>query len=757
MSDQGIIESEKFTTSANLPSITLPTQSSSAANVLNRPPKATFSTATSSTSSSSTTTTSSSRRSLTRRKHQNSKLGCVQCKERKMKCNEELPECRNCRVRQVRIPCSFLSFSEEEKIEFVKKKEQQAWMKMYFDRTSRTKKLETTSSASTAPVQNMGSSGGNSPDSGSYGTVSEPSTPRTTDAVSSISASSSPSPTDKSKMSSIDSSMLMNSEAPCSDQTETQTQTKVFTVKKIRHQKQPPCLPSQSLRFLDEISMSNRMRLMFTKLITDTFDNLLLCFHCHLSMTVFWLHIQLKRGKPQSGISDLELDQLAQLGHVHLDLDLSSLRLKVHQLIEAQKNNDYRKAMFLYSQIAMPTYFLQTSDILRENSFKVYYFEGALSIIGEFLKNTQDASPLAKFIVGSSYHVQKCLYIPPYNHEVLYEIIDVLRDLQDQAMSQDHQQDNTEALRDLQTLLDFLINDVLLLLNDEEEKLDPGYILTFSARALYSIVFKFYHFIPPKCFALDSMLDPLQKTLYCCYFAIARVLDNIFPAVRYISQYRFIGPTMFYPFSLQTLRSNMSEESELLKIMNYFLRLLTYFDRRVDYFITRMDVLRPFPEDLPERRFLSRTVAVDEEMIQEFNKTAIEPRHYPRALNYEAISCSSSSSTSASISSKNKTDPLSMDFQTMFSRDLSFGNMDFTKLSIEPALNCMVGSTDKIDLLKINHNEKESGLLSFDYDPLKFEWKVESDSADKVGHSMSLTAYIEDRELLIRAFVKEMR
>ena len=47
-----------------------------------------------------------------RRKHKNSKLGCATCKERRVKCSEDLPSCTNCIKHKVK--CPYLDYTEEQ-------------------------------------------------------------------------------------------------------------------------------------------------------------------------------------------------------------------------------------------------------------------------------------------------------------------------------------------------------------------------------------------------------------------------------------------------------------------------------------------------------------------------------------------------------------------------------------------------------------------------------------------------------------------
>ncbi|KAH3681399.1 hypothetical protein WICPIJ_007668, partial [Wickerhamomyces pijperi] len=56
-------------------------------------------------------------------KKKNSKIGCKRCKDRKIKCDEQLPECRNCRIRSnSENRCSYLSFDEFDVKYFLERK-----------------------------------------------------------------------------------------------------------------------------------------------------------------------------------------------------------------------------------------------------------------------------------------------------------------------------------------------------------------------------------------------------------------------------------------------------------------------------------------------------------------------------------------------------------------------------------------------------------------------------------------------------------
>ena len=65
-----------------------------------------------STAASNSTNTRSQQEKQKRRKHKNSKLGCPNCKQRRVKCSEDLPSCANCIKHKVE--CGYLSYTKEE-------------------------------------------------------------------------------------------------------------------------------------------------------------------------------------------------------------------------------------------------------------------------------------------------------------------------------------------------------------------------------------------------------------------------------------------------------------------------------------------------------------------------------------------------------------------------------------------------------------------------------------------------------------------
>ncbi|KAI5954500.1 hypothetical protein KGF54_002275 [Candida jiufengensis] len=82
----------------------------------------------SSSSSNISTINLSQNEKIKRRKHKNSKLGCPNCKKRRVKCSEDLPSCINCIKHKVK--CGYLEYTEEQLQELREAKQQNQIQKL---------------------------------------------------------------------------------------------------------------------------------------------------------------------------------------------------------------------------------------------------------------------------------------------------------------------------------------------------------------------------------------------------------------------------------------------------------------------------------------------------------------------------------------------------------------------------------------------------------------------------------------------------
>ncbi|KAI5962225.1 uncharacterized protein KGF55_003301 [Candida pseudojiufengensis] len=87
-----------------------------------------------------------------RRKHKNSKLGCPNCKKRRVKCSEDLPSCINCIKHKVK--CGYLDYTEEQLQELREAKQQNQIQKLTQPRSATDSHKLIQRSSSTSSIRN---------------------------------------------------------------------------------------------------------------------------------------------------------------------------------------------------------------------------------------------------------------------------------------------------------------------------------------------------------------------------------------------------------------------------------------------------------------------------------------------------------------------------------------------------------------------------------------------------------------------------
>lgn len=613
-----------------------------------------------------------------------------------MKCNEELPECRNCRIRQVKLPCSYLSFTKDEMEEFKRNKadnghdnDNENDKDNYNDNDNENDLQDTAENAKVAPQLE------DSIESG-------------------------------------------------------------FKIRLVPHIKNST-LKSQHHCFFQEPRISLGGRLYFVKLINDSFLNFNM-LSSHLTLASVWLHSQLSKKFKALSKNNLLNDDETEDYERDLKLLLMAstkfkseclifLRDKIIEIMNYQNIKDCIKAFRAYNEISIPTYALQCSDVITQENLKLYYINGSMMVLKEFYASTVDSSPIASFIAQSSFSTQRALFIPNYSFEILYEFFGVVQELKPFITKTN----DVYLIDGYYALLEFLKND---LLNTEiRDNYDKSHIVPYPPAQLYTIFHKFYKIIPSQVFTIDTTTSPVHSLFYSFFYTLSRVLDNIFPETRYITQFRFIGPTLMYPYDEDQFYQMLTPE--LLRLGRYSLRVMAFFSRRSEFFWKYMKVLNPFPENLAANRFRSRKARIDEVFIDKFKSTILERRHYPQVLlklhdqhhdqHLEQDDDGGENDEAGYPSPASSTDSFSTNFNTMFALNLDFSS-EFSKINFDThtELTNFFGDYDELELEK-------NFLLKSDYDPLVEDWVEERSTlnADK----LSLHKFMEDREVLMRGFI----
>lgn len=510
------------------------------------------------------------------------------------------------------------------------------------------------------------------------------------------------------------------------------TDEEITYIPLIRHEA-PSILKSQMKLFFGENEASLQGRAFFIKFIGESFFKFEESFNSHLCFVSHWLYIQLERKlktteMKKSLLNQNDIDFLHDYTYRQKAISLKYLRKKVLMLIEAQAKKDFKDAMRIYSQITIPTVCLGSLDLVSNESLKSYYIEGSLAVLKELYSSTDDSSPIASFVVQTTDYTFTALFTPSYSFDVLYEVFEVLKEFcpiieneNDEILSMNHQ--NLISFFD-----EFLVNGPI------KSEYREDYVFAYPPDLIFQLYSRFNKILPSEVFASILMANPVHRIFYTFYYTIGRVLDNVFPESRYLTQHRFIGPTTVYPFQKSDIYGE-SLPSNLVQFANYAIRVLSFFTRRMDFFNRYMKIMNPFPEKLSENRFLSRkTKKVEEVQITRFKETILQPWNYPQVeMDLDALSMDNESPESTGSFSTNLSSLFSMESATTdelndFEHQIPYDE-DFP-----------------IDL----NDVAESGLLKQDYDPLFKDWRVEPYRIK--GPNASFTKHLEDRAVLMQEF-----
>lgn len=583
-----------------------------------------------------------------------------------MKCNETLPECRNCKIRQERIPCSYLSFTEQEKKEFLKRK-----------------------------------------------------------ALQESSANSTPNFESPSDVNSLDSSL------PSSPFT-------AIEVKLVKHVK-PTALQSQHLIFFNETQNAIQSRLYYSRLISESFIADASLFASHLLFSSYWIHNQLSTrlrvAVDNNSLTDkeiiekeVELEKLFKNAMIHKGYVLKFLGNVIAKIIENHSMKDNKTAMLYFAKTSLPTICLQSADILTQDSLRFFFIDGTISVLNELYKGIQDQSPISNFIAKSVLTIHRALFTPNYSYEIFEEFYEFVIDLKPFVLNSK----DLHLVGVFNDLIAFLENSIIN--SNLKAQYNPDFIMAYPPILVYPVFHQFYKIMPSEIFTINLITSPIHKLVYSIFYSLARVLDNVFPEIRFVTHYRFIGPTNIYPYDPIELVQSLPDELRNFGI--YFTRILAFFSRRAEFFNKYMKILNPFPENLADHRFESRKVKVDEIFIERFKNVKITKKNYPQVRSKDLADLS--------INQNNiEEDSFANNFNAPFSL-----NMDFD-LSYSRKSSTLSSPGADINILE-TYKILNTGLLECDYDPLLRGWIGQP----QLEPMLSFNKFNEDRAIILRYFIR---
>lgn len=616
-------------------------------------------------------------RASTRRRHTNSKLGCLNCKRKKIRCNESLPICGNC-AKGKKETCSYLSLDQQEidriRLTHSLRDSQNKLLNLNYrlptssnKDSHKFKKVSPVTSATALefkfelmklplriptfaypPLQFNNLSMNNF--SNEFRVINDFDT--------SDDSGSSP-------QSIVENRMLLGGFVQPTSFTKLDFKSKVVWGSSPYKNKLRAPLQLDINIFTGMESVADHLRSFIMSINsnsphTDVLFNTFVCLGRTIILTYFQ-HIKqydshyqwLQNYIPSFELRCLESHALA----------LAKLRRAISHFhsIEATKENaeeiEYYTTMlgYCYSYLTAVTFMFKFESDRYFNSSR-----GAFTVFQIYFKFTNDhnlePSPLFKFLLKNIRINILSVNIPSYNPHFFYELNDNFKLLGFIFQNQNIKFEDPELSKSYdrvcyryKTLLTYLEEEILphMILKRNEK-----FVSTYPPEVIFGGLKKWLSNFPSETITFRpicnseypeecAFINDLSTTLYLYYYSIASALDSVFPASKYLFGISFQVPVNchFFDRNITTIQKENTYHQKLFdrRIDNllqrhiYFsLRLFSFFRRRHNFYQDHLTWSNPFTEQLRDDRFASRSVKDSfETPIKSFNTTLIRPEHYP--------------------------------------------------------------------------------------------------------------------------------
>lgn len=486
---------------------------------------------------------------ITRRRHRNSRLGCDECKRRRIKCDETLPECNNCKNRHNKGPsqcCSYLSMTEEELDSFRIKKQR---------------------------------------------------------------------------------IRLMNSAANCKDNG-LRANDVGYEIKMIPHKKiELPVSAWTCVKGLESFRIPRVAYLQHLMIVSLDWQ---ISSKFFITLAIYDLINTLNIRIARSGENEDEIN-VQDLLRKRALLQKVVLKYRGEALAHAREII----SMFLMSKMAIRNEYvgkqllfanqaLQYFQVYADKHYDGNHYTAMIDMCLEMYKNNAPD----KIVTTVQYYWSamrshlSLLYYPSYSTDLLYEICDVLKDLEPYIVGAEdkllrfHYQEVRSFVQDLMALLPF----------------GTG-VLSLSVDTMYGLFRRWMLAIPPEAFCLARSAPGVRRVFYTFYHSIPAYLNNLLTSGCYVLARSFYGSTSLYPFDFDVIFENLEES--LGPFAEYSIRLLSFMERRRHVMQNFFTIENPFPDDLHKYRFESRqAVNIKEKHIRSLRNELITWDHYPDIVQF---------------------------------------------------------------------------------------------------------------------------
>lgn len=587
---------------------------------------------------------------LSRRKHTNSKLGCLNCKRKNIRCDEVLPQCGNC-ARAKKETCSYLLLSQSEinriRLTHSLRNSQNKLLPRKFRLPTSTQNLF--DEKDVAAPKDLSAP----PDSLEFKFEHcHFKTPFVSGPYLSLQFHNT-------FIGTYNSDYRLEDDHSGSESVEDPLS------------KLPNCTPSgrsfPRLRYKSIVDSTTYSKTTpFTKgllgyFFSKDYPDVFLYLHCFGAVIILnriKLDLPLRSAhasprvlsKLESRVNELQSLVRQVLPHA-IDLFANHLDEKYPHLSASEKNTGRVLLVMITWTIACALSMLNFS---REVLFKIF-------VSGTFLfkKYVEECAELKLSKEGKSWLTvfqNKIVFIHLHSYEpaFMYEVHSNLHNLSQILDSFDSIAALPAEIRDFKCLrryqslvLDFLDTSVLDIMFKARNE---HFVTTYPPTLMYNSVRKWWSLLSLEidCSSDNRILANITRTLHLYRLAVSVALDSVFPATKYLFAFSFedrryqcapdIRKESPEPLSLG---ENNPYLAQLFYRHNiYAIRLYSFFKKRVDLFVKNMIWKGAFSVPELMNRFSSRPVKnVLEIPIRQFNTVAIGPSHYAKKIHghYESI------------------------------------------------------------------------------------------------------------------------
>ena len=580
-----------------------------------------------------------------RRAHKKSHLGCKNCKQRRIKCDEKLPICSQCK--RASGDCSYLYFTPEEVKEHESKRRQSATNDEHMPPILETRLSLSTRSASSETENNI------SPPTHLHS--SQPLSKDNPHTNSLITA-----PGDIGHSIEIP-SPLSDSQQQTQNSNVNQTGVNLPSINRQAPAKQSPIsLPT----FSENITISplsdkqtripelERRNLVSTVAIarhgfeTDDIrdayanwmDNTLALAYHHNCL----FHAVMAFSCDFSFIQSQQ-DDLRVSSNKHRYLALQEIQQELLKITPS--NTD---ALLSTSLILSWDVFLQEDNIA-----SYITLSRGLGAVLEKVQVVCSTTQMALCMTESLFQSVKTILHPPYDETFFHEVLQKTVSL---SSFIEEAQDKT-----LLSQYEFLVNfaqRVLEFLQSSARDSEVNFLR--DPCVLFGLLREWLAKFPCYALSLDVLTDDHAMVLYAYYHALTRALDALLPEARYLFQFSFVGPIdLVGPENCLMYMS----DPKVLALLEYPTRVISFFKKRqsvLNEIFISMDPLAQGADGVPLYRMPSPE-PVRETFVTSFSEKFEFQPYMPYATSNTLLQgrSSSSSCSSVSASSTTATSPLS--------------------------------------------------------------------------------------------------